>query len=78
MFEGEISRAYLRPMAQIITAMLIIPGRVTMEGLSRWTGPSGSCRQIKCEKMFKKIERKNANKTQIFWLVFIDSTMSNR
>jgi putative transposase len=41
-----ISKTTLRQMSQIVTAMLSMTGRVTMLGLSRWTGAGGSYRTI--------------------------------
>ena len=32
----------LRQLGRVIEAMLSISGRVTMKGLSRWSGPGGS------------------------------------
>ena len=36
----------LRQLGRVIEAMLSISGRVTMKGLSRWSGPGGSYRTI--------------------------------
>lgn len=36
----------LRQLGRVIEAMLSISGRVTMKGLSRWSGPGGSDRTI--------------------------------
>jgi hypothetical protein len=41
-----ISKTTLRQMNHIITAMLSMTGRITMLGLSRWTGEGGSYRTI--------------------------------
>lgn len=41
-----ISVTTIRQMAHIITAMLAMPGRVTMLGLSRWAGKGGSYRSV--------------------------------
>jgi hypothetical protein len=41
-----ISKTTLRQMNQIISAMLSMTGRITMLGLSRWTGEGGSYRTI--------------------------------
>ncbi len=41
-----ISRTDLRRMSRIIQAMLSMTGRVTMLGLSRWTGKGGSYRTV--------------------------------
>lgn len=41
-----ISMTTLRQWSHIITALLAMPGRVTMLGLSRWAGPGGSYRTV--------------------------------
>jgi len=45
-FEEQISKTTARQMKQIVEAMLSIPGRITMLGLSRWTEKGGSYRTI--------------------------------
>ncbi len=42
----EVRMTTLRQLARIVVAMLAITGRVTMLGLSRWTGTGGSYRTI--------------------------------
>jgi len=44
--EAQISKTTARQLKQIIGAMLSIPGRVTMLGLSRWTEKGGSYRTV--------------------------------
>lgn len=41
-----ITRATVRQMSQIVTAMVTMTGRVTMLGLSRWTERGGSYRTV--------------------------------
>ena len=41
-----ISKTDVRRMSQVVQAMLSMTGRVTMSGLSRWTGKGGSYRTI--------------------------------
>jgi putative transposase len=43
---SEVSMTTLRQLGRIVLAMLAMTGRVTMLGLSRWTGPGGSYRTI--------------------------------
>lgn len=47
-----ISRTTLRQMSQVIFGMLVVSGRITMLGLSRWTEKGGSytcaARQCRC------------------------------
>jgi putative transposase len=44
--EEQISKTTARQLRQVIGAMLSIPGRITMLGLSRWTEKGGSYRTI--------------------------------
>ena len=41
-----VTKTTLRQCSRIVLAMLVMTGRVTMLGLSRWTGPGGSYRTI--------------------------------
>jgi putative transposase len=43
---GEIRITTIRQLGRIALAMLAMTGRVTMLGLSRWTGTGGSYRTI--------------------------------
>ncbi|NNJ11363.1 hypothetical protein EKD04_013560 [Chloroflexales bacterium ZM16-3] len=43
---GEITKTTVRQLSRIALAMLAMTGRVTMLGLSRWTGTGGSYRTI--------------------------------
>jgi putative transposase len=44
--QPTVSRTTLRQCRRIALAMLVITGRVTMLGLSRWAGPGGSYRTV--------------------------------
>src|SRR5256884_5244533 len=44
--QPTISRTTLRQCRRIAMAMLVMTGRVTMLGLSRWAGPGGSYRTV--------------------------------
>src|SRR5881409_1586520 len=41
-----VTRTTLRQLSRIVLAMLVMTGRVTMLGLSRWAGPGGSYRTV--------------------------------
>jgi len=45
-FAPYLSRTQLRQLRHIVLALLSMTGRVTMLGLSRWTGLGGSYRTI--------------------------------
>jgi len=45
-FTPYLSPATIRQLGQIIPAMLMMSGRVTMLGISRWTDKGGSYRSI--------------------------------
>ena len=53
-----------RQLAIIITALLTMTGRVTMLGISRWTGKGGSYRTV--QRYFQSV----IPWTQVFWLFF--------
>ena len=42
----HVTATTLRQCSRIVSAMLVMTGRVTMLGLSRWTGPGGSYRTV--------------------------------
>ncbi len=44
--QPNLSKTNLRRMSRIIQAMLSMTGRVTMLGISRWTGKGGSYRTV--------------------------------
>src|SRR2546425_10570865 len=41
-----VPRTTLRQCSRIVAALLVLTGRVTMLGLSRWAGPGGSYRTV--------------------------------
>jgi putative transposase len=53
----------LRQLGRVIEAMLSISGRVTMKGLSRWSGPEGSYRTI------QRLFMTSVNGCQLNWLL---------
>jgi len=53
----------LRQLGRVIEAMLAISGRVTMKGLSRWSGPGGSYRTI------QRLFTTSMNWCQLNWLL---------
>ena len=44
--QPELSKTNLRRLSQVVQAMLSMTGRVTMLGISRWTGKGGSYRTV--------------------------------
>src|SRR5216117_3296621 len=44
--QPTVPRTTLRPCRRMALAMLVMTGRVTMLGLSRWAGPGGSDRTV--------------------------------
>jgi len=44
--ESHVSKTTFRQMRHVIFGMLVITGRVTMLGLSRWTDKGGSYRTL--------------------------------
>ena len=44
--QPAVTKTTLRQCSHIVLAMLVMTGRVTMLGLSRWTGPGGSYRTV--------------------------------
>ena len=44
--QNSVSKTTLRQLSRIIVAMIAMTGRVTMLGLSRWTGKGGSYRSV--------------------------------
>src|SRR2546428_5707148 len=45
-FQSAVPRTTLRQCSRIVAALLVLTGRVTMLGLSRWAGPGGSYRTV--------------------------------
>ena len=41
-----VTATTLRQLSRIVAALLVMTGRVTMLGLSRWAGPGGSYRTV--------------------------------
>ncbi len=44
--QSAVPRTTLRQCSRIVAALLVMTGRVTMLGLSRWAGPGGSYRTV--------------------------------
>src|SRR6266849_9789307 len=44
--QPAVPRTTLRQFSRIVAALLVMTGRVTMLGLSRWAGPGGSYRTV--------------------------------
>ena len=44
--QPAIPRTTLRQCSRMVLAMVVMPGRVTMLGLSRWASPGGSDRTV--------------------------------
>jgi putative transposase len=44
--QPAVSRTTLRQCSRIVAALLVMTGRVTMLGISRWAGPGGSYRTV--------------------------------
>src|SRR2546429_1262873 len=44
--QAAVPRTTLRQCSRIVTALLVMTGRVTMLGISRWAGPGGSYRTV--------------------------------
>jgi putative transposase len=61
---STLNRTTLRQLSHIMIAMLMIPNRITMRGLSRWTNKGGSYRTI--QRFFQTIIPWG----QLFWCFF--------
>ena len=44
--QPHVTATTLRQLSRMVWAMLVMPGRVTMLGLSRWAGKGGSYRTV--------------------------------
>src|SRR5438093_6347331 len=44
--QAAVPRTTLRQCSRIVAALLVMTGRVTMLGISRWAGPGGSYRTL--------------------------------
>jgi len=42
----HVTATTLRQLSRIVAALLVMTGRVTMLGISRWAGPGGSYRTV--------------------------------
>jgi putative transposase len=62
--EDKLSKVTLRQMSRVMLAMLAIPGRVTMLGLSRWAEQGGSYRSI------QRFYHTAIPWAQVFWQFF--------
>ena len=60
----HVTATTLRQLSRIIPALLVIPGRITMLGLSRWTGTGGSYRTI--QRFFSTV----IPWAMLFWVFF--------
>ena len=60
----HVTTTTLRQLSRIIPALLVITGRITMRGLSRWTGPGGSYRTI--QRLFSTV----IPWAMLFWIFF--------
>src|SRR3954466_331475 len=59
-----LSATTVRQFTPIAVALLALPGRVTMRGLARWTGPGGSYRTV--QRFFATV----IPWASVFWLFF--------
>lgn len=66
-FQRDISKTTLRQLSRVITAMLVMTGRVTMLGLSRWAGEGGSYRTI------QRLYKTAIPWAQLFWQFFVQN-----
>src|SRR6266705_5466936 len=62
--QSTVPRTTLRQCRRIALAMLVMTGRVTMLGLSRWAGPGGSYRTV--QRLFATVIPWAA----LFWVFF--------
>src|SRR6266849_9601977 len=62
--QPTVPRTTLRQCRRIALAMVVMTGRVTMLGLSRWTGPGGSYRTV--QRFFATV----IPWATLFWLFF--------
>ena len=59
-----VTATTLRQLSRIVTALLVMTGRVTMLGLSRWAGPGGSYRTV--QRLFSQA----LPWAMLFWVFF--------
>src|SRR3954466_9318835 len=62
--ESEVSMTTIRQFSRIALALLAMTGRVTMLGISRWTGQGGSYRTV--QRFFAAV----LPWSSLFWLFF--------
>src|SRR5881296_2858998 len=62
--QPHVTATTLRQCSRIALAMLVMTGRVTMLGISRWTGPGGSYRTV--QRFFATV----IPWARLFWLFF--------
>src|SRR5215210_3153269 len=62
--QPEVSLTTVRQLARIVPALLAMTGRVTMLGISRWTGEGGSYRTV------QRFSSTNLPWAALFWLFF--------
>jgi putative transposase len=60
----HLTATTLRQLSRIVAALLVMTGRVTMLGISRWTGPGGSYRTV--QRLFAQA----LPWTMLFWVFF--------
>src|SRR5438128_8475555 len=62
--QAAVPRTTLRQCSRIVAALLVMTGRVTMLGISRWAGPGGSYRTV--QRFFSQA----IPWAMLFWLFF--------
>ena len=62
--QPTVTKTALRQCSRIVLAMLVMTGRVTMLGLSRWAGPGGRYRTI--QRFFATA----LPRAMLFWVCF--------
>src|SRR5436309_11882991 len=62
--QAAVPRTTLRQCSRIVAALLVMTGRVTMLGISRWTGPGGSYRTV------QRLFATTLPWANLFWLFF--------
>ena len=67
----HITVTTLRQLNRIVAPLLVMTGRVTMLGISRWAGPGGSYRTV--QRLFSQ----TLPWAMLFWVFFRDSLNAN-
>ncbi len=70
--QNSVSKTTLRQLSRIIPAMIALPGRVTMLGLSRWAEKGGSYRTI--QRFFYTV----IPWAQVFWAFFCEHLLDQQ